>query len=110
MRELYGIELQDGKSLAILVGGIAEQMLSQRGDHTITSRNARDISLGLSTVRLYRSWRFEDGSSHSNSKSLVVALLRSGFGRSKGALAAHEGVGSSWSLVSPPVKMMVTRG
>ncbi|KAJ8578649.1 hypothetical protein ON010_g555 [Phytophthora cinnamomi] len=27
--------LRDGKSLVILVGGIAEQMLSQRGDHTI---------------------------------------------------------------------------
>ncbi|CEG42171.1 monoacylglycerol oacyltransferase [Plasmopara halstedii] len=27
--------LQDGKSLVIMVGGIAEQMLSQRGDHTI---------------------------------------------------------------------------
>lgn len=27
--------LRNGKSLVILVGGIAEQMLSQRGDHTI---------------------------------------------------------------------------
>lgn len=27
--------LKEGKSIVILVGGIAEQMLAQRGDHTI---------------------------------------------------------------------------
>ncbi|RLN82516.1 hypothetical protein BBJ28_00016366 [Nothophytophthora sp. Chile5] len=90
--------LRSGKSLVILVGGIAEQMLSQRGEHTIYAKKRKGhIRLALKYgVPIVPGYAFGETDLFTHSRSLAkrfsVAILL-GYGSSKWLpLVPHEGV------------------
>ncbi|RLN86879.1 hypothetical protein BBJ28_00002141 [Nothophytophthora sp. Chile5] len=86
--------LRSGKSLVILVGGITEQMLSQRGEHTIYAKKRKGhIRLALKHgVPIVPGYAFGETDLFTHSRRFSVAILL-GYGSSKWLpWVPHEGV------------------
>ncbi|KAF1793602.1 Diacylglycerol acyltransferase [Phytophthora cactorum] len=87
-RHLAASMLRNGKSLVILVGGIAEQMLSQRGDHTIYVKKRKGhIRLALKYgVPIVPGYAFGETDLFTHSRYVFEMRSR------VAVLAAHKGV------------------
>lgn len=108
--------LKKGKSLVILVGGIAEQMLSMRGDHTIYAKKRKGhvrlaIRYGVPIVPAYV-FGETDLFTHSTfllefrqwfAKKFSTALLVSWGAKKWNPLVPHEGVVMNQVLGKPIV-------